>query len=148
MDGEVTRTCSSWICAHLLEPGGLDGLHDLLPLVGGDPLHQGHGLPHLAAERLLGLAVVQVADGDAPLDELALDDVHQRLEPVVVVGQQLERAVLLAEVDLRRGGLEVVALPDLLERLVHGVVDLLQVHGRGDVEGGVLGHCVGPLRVG
>ena len=57
------------------------------------------------------------------------------------VRQIKEKALGAIELDGReRGVLEVVALQDLLGRLIDGVVDLLEVDGGRDVEGGVFGH--------
>src|SRR5690606_1827738 len=68
--------------------------------------------------------------------------VDERREAVLVVRQEGEGAGLLAVVDLRGGALEVVPLGDLLARLIHRVVDLLEVDGGGDVERGCLGHAL------
>jgi len=70
--------------------------------------------------------------GDRALHELRLQDVHDRLQPVVVVGQHLDAVLVQRDLGLRP--LEVVPLADLLDRLVDRVVDLLHVHDRYDVE--------------
>src|SRR5512140_719607 len=110
----------------------LDDGDDLLPLLRGDPLLDGDHLADAAAGGGLRLPVLERLEGDPALHELRLEDVDDRLQPEVVVGQHLDPVLVLR--DLRLRPLEVVPLADLLDRLVDRVVDLLQVHDRYDVE--------------
>src|SRR5690606_33736655 len=134
---------------HLLESPALDLLDDLLPLVGGDALLEVHALADLPTGGGLHRSVVQVADRHTSLDQLGLEYVDERLEAIIVVRDQRERANGFVEIDLRGRALEVVPLADLLARLVHCVVDLLEVDRGCNVEGGVLCHALAlPVRLG
>jgi hypothetical protein len=57
-----------------------------------------------------------------------------------IFGQKGERLVGGAQRDFGRGALEVVALADLLARLVQRVVHFREVDGRRDVERGGISH--------
>ena len=61
-------------------------------------------------------------------------------ESVFVVRLELQGPRVPVEFDRAVGALEVVAGGDLLPRLVHGVVDLLEVDAGGNVERAFLGH--------
>lgn len=121
--------------------GVLDLLHDGLGLLLIDPLEQFDGLPHPLAAGRLHLAVVEVAEGNAPLDELALEDVDRGLNLLGCRGVDDERLLLLLVLDDGVGVLEVVAGLNLAACLVDGVGDLLEVEFGDGVEGG---HCVTP----
>src|SRR5437773_442564 len=86
------------------------------------------------------LTDLEVLQGDAALDELALEDVEQRLHPEVVVRGERERGLRAVERDRALRPFEVVALGHFLRGLVHGVIDLLEVGAGGDVEGGERRH--------
>src|SRR5690606_31633555 len=72
--------------------------------------------------------------------ESGLEDVDERLQAVFIVRSQGEDTGRAIEVDLRGDSLEVISLRNLLRRLIDGVIHLLQVNGRGDVEGCVFCH--------
>src|SRR5690606_40008064 len=77
--------------------------------------------------------------GDAALDQLGLEDIEDSLHPVL--GVRLHEDLLPGPRDRGAHALEVVALRDLLGGLVEGVVDLLPLDLRDDVETGV-GHVL------
>ena len=88
------------------------------------------------------LAHVQILDRHAALDHARLEDVDQRVHPEFVVGRESNLGLGTVELDGAVGALEVVALGDLLQRLIDGVVDLLQVGAGRYVERGIAGHGV------
>src|SRR5688572_4234949 len=114
------------------DSGSLDEFDDLLGLLRGDPLLDGDDLPHRALGRRLHLPVVQGPQRDAALDQLPLQNVHDRLQLVLVVRREGQR--LLIEYDVARASLEVEPLADLLHGLLDGIRSLHQVHVRDDVE--------------
>src|ERR1035437_5559150 len=87
----------------------------------------------------LQLAVGQVLERDAPLNQLLAEDILDRFQMILAVGCQLDGVVAFQR-DLRVGVLQVEALANLLQRLVNGVADLLNVHLADDVERILLGH--------
>ena len=94
-------------------------------------------VPPLAASRLAPGDRLEV---DAAAHELGVEHVDDLLADEVARRVQRERLLGLAELDRRARVLEVVALHELLGRLLVGVVDLLQVDLGDDVEAVVLGH--------
>ena len=94
----------------------------------------------LLPERRLQLAVGQVLQRDAALDQLLAENLLDRLQLVLAVGGQLNLLVAL-QLDLGVGVLQVEALANLLQRLVDGVADLLNVHLADNVERIFLGHA-------
>src|SRR5687768_12259505 len=109
-----------------------DELGHLLGLLGADALAERAVELHLFA-RLPGVAGLQRLERDATLDEFLLEDVEDGERTLVGVGRDLD-AVLAVPLDLRAGVLEVVAVRDLLGRLVEGVVGLLAVELADNVE--------------
>src|SRR4051812_23623474 len=99
---------------------------------------EGHLQPNVTANsvaaRLLDLARIEVLHRDAALNELRLKHVPERLHLVVVLSGESDFAFGAIQLDGGRRSLEVVALGDLLLRLIDGVVDLLEVDARRDVE--------------
>ena len=93
---------------------------------------------HFAANRvaagLLDLADVEILHGHAALDQLRLHDVEQRAHLEIAVRHELDQLLGALELDRRIRAFEVVALRNLLLRLVDRVVDLLEVDTGGDVE--------------
>jgi hypothetical protein len=79
-------------------------------------------------------AVIERLQGDTPLDHLVLEYVDDGLELEVVVGDDGDLLFLQVELDRALGSLEIVPLGDFLARLVDGVVRLLEVDLRDDVE--------------
>ena len=81
--------------------------------------------------------------GDAALGHLLLEDLDDRLELPLVVGQQGQRILLLVVLDRGARPLEVVAHRDLVLRLGDGVVHLDLVDLAHDVERMIVGHGSG-----
>jgi hypothetical protein len=119
----------------LLEFLVLDRLDDRLRLLLRDALRE----LDLAAHRVVcggrDRPELEVLHRDAAFDEFPLQHVEQRLHFEVVVRDERERRRGAIERDGGLRTLEVVALGDLLGRLIHGVIDLLQVGAGRDVEG-------------
>jgi hypothetical protein len=69
-----------------------------------------------------------------PLDHAGLEHVDQGVHPELVIGRQPDLGLGTIELDGAVGALEVVALRDLLQRLVDGVVHFLQIGAGGDIE--------------
>ena len=82
----------------------------------------------------------QGADGHAPAGHLLLEDLDDRLELTLVIGQDRQRIVLLVELDRGAGPLEVEADGQLVLRLHDRVVHLGVVDLADDVEGMIVGH--------
>ena len=134
-DGDVTRTWSPWIeRLDLLQPWSFRYFTIALRGFGVDALLERDDLADGAARGGLDLAELHVLDRHVAADQPRLQDLPDRADLEVVLGGQDERAVRLDELDGGGRALEVVALRDLLARLVEGVVDLLEVDGGGDVE--------------
>src|SRR5690606_22775715 len=96
---------------------------------GGEDLHL------LAA--LEGIPAVEALERDAALDHLRLQHVEGCGRAILAVGG--DENLLARPLDLGVGAAEVVALADLLARLVDGVVRFLAVDLTDDVEAAV-GH--------
>src|SRR6266568_2115832 len=117
-----------------LELGVLDQLHDRLGFLGLDALGEGEQLLHRLAA-LLDRPVLDAPQTDAALGELLHQDLARGLQALLGRAADLDTLLLLLLLHLGVGALEVVALLDLLARLLEGVVDLLLVHLVDDVEG-------------
>ena len=128
----VTRTCSSWIWDWTFSFVCLMMATISLPFSLEIPCWMAIDLADEPPGGGLHLPVLEGLEGDPALHELRLEDVDDRLQAVVVVGQHLD--AVLVQRDLGFRPLEVVPLADLLDRLVDRVVDLLHVHDRYDVE--------------
>src|SRR5882724_2284171 len=117
-----------------LELAVLDRLDDGLRLLGLDPLHEAEHLGDVLAA-LLDRAVLEAAQRHAALGHLLHQDHAGRLQALLGGAADLQpllgRAHLL---ERRLRALEVVALIDLLLRLLEGVVHFLLVHLADDVE--------------
>ncbi len=87
-----------------------------------------------AARRLLDLLVVERLERHLALDELLLQHLTERLEPILGGGVQLDLS--LSELDRAVGPLEVEAVGHLACCLVDSVADLLPIDLRDDVEAG------------
>src|SRR3989440_4486122 len=115
-----------------LELRVLDDLDDLFGLVRGDALLYGDVLAERAARRRLDPTVAQSLQRDGAADEFLLKDVvHVSQLRLVLRGQY---QLIAFEPHLGAAALEVEALPDLLHRLIEGVLDFRDVHLRNDVE--------------
>src|SRR3989440_13102313 len=100
----------------------LDELDDLFGLVRGDALLYGDVLAERAARRRLDPTIAQGFQRDGAADELLLKDVvHGSQLRLVLRGQD---QLVGFEPGLGAAGRAVEALPDLLQRLVEGVVDV------------------------
>ena len=108
----------------------------------GDALGELDRAPHRLAGGGHQLAHVEILDRHAALDHPRLQHVDQGVHPELVVRGQPDLGLGPVELDGAVGALEVVALGDLLQRLIDGVVDLLEVGAGGDVERGIAGHGV------
>src|SRR5689334_17699354 len=104
----------------------LHELHDLPALVDRDPLLEPDVLLRAARRPGLDLAPFERLQRHLPARELLAQDVGERAD-LVVVGREEVEAVVVPR-DLRPLTAEVEPLRDLAERLLDGVVDLLQVH--------------------
>src|SRR5688572_16906950 len=117
-----------------LELRVLDGRRDFLGRVA---VQRGLELD-LAADGVVAgrrdLADVEVLDRYVPLDQPRLDDVEQRLHLEIAVGREIQDRLRAPELDRGLGALEVVSLRNFFLCLIDGVVDLLEVHSRRDVE--------------
>src|ERR1035437_6252837 len=117
----------------------LDQADNFFGLFDGNALLKADLLADALAQGGLQLAVGQVLERDAPLDQLLAEDILDRFQMILAVGCQLDGVVAFQR-DLRVGVLQVEALANLLQRLVNGVADLLNVHLADDVERILLGH--------
>src|SRR5438094_3047124 len=117
-----------------LELAVLDHLHDGFRLLHLDALDEAEHLRDVLSALFDG-AVLEAAQGDAALGHLLHQNRPRRLQPLL--GGAADLQTLLRRGDLLQrglGALEVVALVDLLLRLLEGVIDLLLVHLADDVE--------------
>jgi hypothetical protein len=105
-----------------------------------NPLGKLDGAPHRLPRGRHRLPHVEVLHRDAALDHPALQHVQQRIHPELVVRGEADLRRRAVELDGAVGTLEIVALADLLQRLVDRVVDLLEVGAGGHVERGIAGH--------
>src|SRR5690606_30002803 len=121
-------------------------LGDLLGVLARDALLDARLEAVLLAGRP-GLAAVEGLERDAAAHELALEDVEHGLDALLGVRRH-DHEVLAAPGDRGVDAPEVVALRDLLGRLVQRVVDLLPVDLADDVERGLRGHGCFLLLVG
>src|ERR1017187_1184437 len=102
----------------------LDLLDDVLGLLRGDALLHGDFLPHGLTRRSDDLAILQALERNRALDQLGLENFHHGLQLVFILAMQQDLGVLFLELDGGAGVLEVEALLDLFQRLLHGVMDL------------------------
>src|ERR1700722_19980358 len=119
-----------------LRPLVPDDLGDLLGVVLGDALLQGHRHLVLPAGRL-GVVRLQCLERDAALDQLVLEHVKDRQRALFAVSADVDR-VLAGPADGRADATEVEPVADLLDRLVERVVNFLAVELGHDVERRVL----------
>src|SRR5690606_8260016 len=117
-------------------------LGDLLRVLLVDALLQADHHAVLLA-RQLGLPGVEDLEREAPLDQLRLEDIEYGVYPLLAVGLDLD-ALLSRPADRSAGALEVEPVPDLLDRLVQRVVDLLPVDLADDVETRIGHRCACP----
>ena len=114
-----------------LRPLVPDDLGDLLGVVLGDALLEGHAHPVLLAGKLR-VACVQGLERDAALDQFVLEDVQDRLGAFLAVGADVD-GVLAGPGDRGADAAEVEPGADLLGRLVDRVVNFLAVELGHDV---------------
>src|SRR3984885_235839 len=115
-----------------------DDLGDLLRVLLGDALlEDDRDAVLLAGPPRLGR--VQVLEGDPPLDELVLEDVEDRLSPLLAVGADFH-AMLSRAGDGRSFAAEVEPVADFLRRLVQRVIGFLAVDLADDVKAGLARH--------
>ena len=132
-----TRSSSPWTWARdALRAFVPDDLGQLLGVVLGDALLEGHRHPVLLAGQL-GVGRVQGLQRDAPLDQLVLEHVQDRLGALLAVGLDVDRMVA-GPGDGRAHATEVEPRADLLGRLVERVVHFLAVEFGHDVKGRLL----------
>lgn len=117
-----------------LQPLILDKLCDLLGVLLVDAGLKGDRLPGRSLCALLYITVLESFQADAAFDELRLQHVHHLLQPVLVIGVDLDKLVLLVKLDGGIASFEIVPLLDFLQGLIDGVVGLLKVDLRYDVE--------------
>src|SRR5205823_5847061 len=84
---------------------------------------------------------LEILEGDAPLGALLIQHLEDLPHAELVVREEPDLRLDAVELDGDVGALEVVALADLLERLIHRVVDFLEIRAGGDVERGSAGHA-------
>ena len=109
----VTRTWSSCICPWTLSLVSLMTAQISFPFSLEIPCLMVMILADHPAGGGLRLAVVEGLEGNPSFYALGLEDVDDRLEPEIVVGQDLDGVFLQGHLALRT--LEVVALGDLLD---------------------------------
>ncbi len=117
----------------------LDLLHDVARLLGGDSLLQGDLLLHGGAGGGNDLAVDQALQRHLALDQFGLQNVDHGLELELVTGLEDDLVVLLFQFDGGVRVLQVEALLDFLQRLLHGVVHFRHFDLGNDVKA-VIGH--------
>ena len=142
LDLPLTRTASPWIWPCSLGNSSRMSLLILLGHVLRQALPQAGPLPEGHAAGRLHLAPVEDLDRETPPDGLADDEVRDGRRAHLRVGDDDE--LLLGQVDLDLGALEVEAGGDLATHLVDGVDQLLAVELADDVERDVTGHPVPP----
>ena len=108
-------------------------------------LHAGYGTTEIL--RGVDLTVGQALQGDLTLDQLRLQDIDDRLELELVLAVQQDLGVLLVEFDGGVRVLEVEALLDLFQCLLHGVVHFGHFDF-GDYVKTVVGHRLFAIRFG
>jgi len=122
-----------------LELGILNELDDFFRLLNGDALLHFDLLADGAAGGRLDFAVLEGLERDVALGQLALKNVGDGLE-LVVVGAGESELGFAVELDVGVRPLEVVALGDLLERLLNGVLNLGDLDVADDIERIFCGH--------
>src|SRR5580704_12490626 len=114
-----------------------DDLRDLLGVVLGNALLEGHAHPVLLAGKL-GFVRVQGLEGYAALDQFVLEDVEDGLGALFAISADVD-GMLAGPGDRRADSAEVESCADFLARLVERVVNFLAVKLGHDVKGGFLG---------
>ena len=130
----MTRSCSPWVWDWMpLMPRPLMNLLSSRALSDEMPAARVMVWRARAPDGLLDLARVEDLHADLALDQLLLEHLAERVQPVLA--RRLERdRVLARQLDRLLGVLEVVAGRRLAGGLVHGVADLLEVELGDDVE--------------
>src|SRR3954470_18371671 len=111
---------------HLLEALVLHRLHNALGDVLRDALSESDGAAYTLPGCLLDVTHLEVLHRHAALDHLRLQHIHQRVHSVFIIRAQPNLGLGPVERHLAVGPLEVVALGDLLEGLIDGIIDLLE----------------------
>src|SRR5687768_1735480 len=119
---------------HLLELRILDRGGDFLCGVAVQGHLELYLLGDLVATGGLHVADVEILRRYPALDELCLEHLEQRLHPELALRREIQGSLGAAEFNRRNRALEVIALRDLLLRLIDGVVDFLEVHSGRDIE--------------
>src|SRR4029077_17002450 len=112
---------------NLFELGLLDGRCDFLRGVPIKSQLESDVTTDGVASGRFDLSRIEILHGDATLYELGLKGIPERLHLIVVLRGEGDLPLGAIELDGSRGSLEVVALGNLLLRLIYGVVDLLEV---------------------
>ena len=97
----VTRTCSSWIWDWTFSFVCLTRATISLPFSLEIPCWMAIDLADEPAGGGLHLPVLEGLEGDPALHELRLEDVDDRLQAEVVVGQHLDAVLVLRDLGLR-----------------------------------------------
>src|SRR3954451_9813230 len=119
---------------HLLEALVLDRLDDALRRVLRNALCQLDRAANTLTSGCFQLTQVQIFSGHTTLDHLRLQHIDQGLHAVLVVRAQSDFRFGPIEIDGTVSALEVITLSDLLDCLIHCVVDLLQIGTGGAVK--------------
>ena len=101
---------------------------------------EAHGAPHALAGGGLEVAHLEILHRHSALDHLGLEHVHQRIHPELVVRRKTNLRLGPVEVHFTMGAFEIVALGDLLDGLIDGIVHLLEIGTGGNIERSVAGH--------
>src|SRR5450830_907420 len=122
--------------------GVLESSDDGFRLVRLDSLHDFYMLPDRTHGRLLDAAVIEGLERDLTLDELALHDVPDAAQLLLVIADQND--LLRRQLDRALAALEIEALRELFLSLLNGVRHFLVIGFRNDVERRVLRHSRPP----
>ena len=135
LDGlEIANFVALDACRGFTKSAVFDRSDDFLGGVPGDPLREGDGTAHGAPRPLDRVADGQILHRHAALDQPAPEHVQQRIHAEAVIGGQADLRLRPVEVDGAVGSLEVIALADLLERLIDGVIHFLEIGAGRNVE--------------
>ena len=74
--------------------------------------------------------LIQILHGNTPARELFTDDLKDGRQPIFVVRLELDRPGVSVEFHRAVRALEVVARGDFFTRLIHCIVDLLEIDTR------------------
>src|SRR5580704_13388241 len=113
-----------------------DDFGDLLGVVLGDALLEGHAHPVLLAGKL-GVVRIQGLERYAALDQLVLEDVEDGLGALFAVGADVD-GVFAGPGDGRPDAAEIEPGTDLFDRLVERIVNFLAVELGHDIKGRLL----------